>query len=590
MLFKELAEYYDELEAVSSRLTMVEILAKAFKAANPTEIGKIIYMTEGVLAPPFEGIESGVAEKTMIDALALATGHPKEDVEREYKSSGDMGLAAMAVSKKSRLKRIVQKQFTVGEMYDSMRKIATISGSGSKLHKVRLLADMIASSTPSEIKYIARYPLGQLRLGVGDATILEALSLMATGERRSKAELERAFNICSDLGAVGEALKMGGIGAIAEFRVSLFKPIKPELAERLSTAEEIVEKMGGESSVEQKYDGFRCQVHKDGKSVKIYSRRLEETTEMFPEIIKAAINEVSAKRVIFEGEALAFNESTGEFLPFQETIQRKRKHGIAEKAESMPLRLFAFDLMYMDGKDYMQVPYSERRASLEKVIRGSGTILPSKRIVTGSAKELERFFEESIEEGLEGIIAKDMSSPYSAGARKFSWIKMKRSYKGELSDTIDLVIIGYYLGKGARAEFQFGGLLCAAYNKDRDMFESVSRIGTGFTEAQMSELEKRLERIKSRERPARVDSVVVPDFWVDPIYVVVVRADEITRSPTHTCGRAERGNTAHIGYALRFPRLVGEGTIRSDKGPEDATTTREIIEMFEEQKHVGINR
>ncbi len=590
MLFKELAGYYEELEAVSSRLTMVGILSEMFKASELDEIDKIIYMTEGVLAPPFEGVESGVAEKTMIDAIAMATGHSKADVENEYRASGDIGLSAMAASRKSRLKRIAQKQFTVREIYASMRKIATISGVGSKLSKVRLLADMISSSSPAEAKYIARYPLGQLRLGVGDATILEALSLMATGERKSKADLEGAFNICSDLGAVGLVLRKEGMEGIRKFKVSLFKPIRPQLAERLPTAEEIMKRMGGKAAVEQKYDGFRCQVHKKGKTVKIYSRRLEETTQMFPEIIAAAIHDLDAESIIFEGEALAYNDVTGEFLPFQETIQRKRKHGIKAMSESMPLRLFAFDLMYMEGKDYMGIPYSGRRAALERALRNSKTIIPSGRIIATSPGELERFFESSIEEGLEGIVAKDLSSAYTAGARKFSWIKMKRSYKGELSDTVDLVIVGYYLGRGSRAEFGFGGLLCAAYNKSRDVFETVSRIGTGFTEKQLSELKERLEKIRSSGKPVRVDSILKPDFWVEPKYVVVVRADEITRSPTHTCGMRRQGEGMGIGYALRFPRLVGDETIRSDKGAEEATTTEEIVEMFSIQKHLSIAR
>lgn len=589
MLFKEVSEYYDKLEAVSSRLSMVEILGELLKKADKSEVELIVYMTEGILAPPFEGVEFGIAEKIVEEAIAIATGYPKEEVDKSYKKNGDMGLAAKALVEKSRLKKMASRKHTLTDIFDSMQKIAATSGQGSKDVKIKLLAELLAYSTPEEAKYIARFPVGQLRLGVGDSTIIEALSVMATGERKLKPELEAAYNLCSDLGMVARQLKAGGEEAIKRFRITLFKPIRPALAERVSMAEEIMERMKDRQvSVEQKYDGFRCQIHKEGKKVKIYSRRLEETTAMFPDIAAAAVREARAESIIFEGEALAYNEATDEFLPFQETIQRKRKHGIAEKIESMPLHLFAFDIMYRNGEDLMKEPYTKRRAALEDSFRGARTITPSTRIITDSAKELNDFFQRSVEDGLEGIIAKDMEAPYVAGARKFSWIKLKRNYRSELADTMDLIIVGYYLGKGSRAEFQFGGLLCAAYNDQKDTFETVSRIGSGFTEKQMGELKAKLDKIKVKEKPARVDALVKPDFWVDPKYVVTVMADEITRSPTHTCGRERQQNGVEAGYALRFPRLVGEETVRSDKGPDDATTVKEIRELFKLQKRVSV--
>jgi DNA ligase-1 len=587
MIFEGLVEHYERLSGVSSRLKMIEILTELFGKADKDEIAHIIYMTQGVLAPPFDGVEFGVAEKMAEEAIAAATGHTKEQVDSEYKKSGDLGTAAQILQGKSRLKGMAHPKQSVSEIYSAMRKIATTSGAGSKDLKIRMLASVLAAATPIEAKYLVRYPMGQLRLGVGDATMLEALSATATGSREFKGELERAYNLCSDLGLVASELLRGGKKAIEQFHVTLFKPIRPALAERLPTAEEIIERMHGRAAVEQKYDGFRVQVHKNRDVVRLFSRRLEDTTEMFPDIVAAVRKEVAAETAILEGEAIAFNESTGEFHPFQETIQRKRKHDIKEKVEEMPLHLFAFDLMYMDGKDYLSEPYEKRRDALEKILKGM-IIRPTTRIVTSSPKELENFFSASIEEGLEGIVAKDLEAPYIAGARKFSWIKMKRSYKGELSDTLDLVIVGYYLGRGSRAEFKFGGLLCAVYNKKRDMFETISRIGTGFTEAQMGQLKTELDKIKERSKPARVDAVVEPDFWVYPKYVITVRADEITRSPTHTCGREKLAVGGEVGYALRFPRIVGEEAIRKDKSAEDATTTQEVIEMFKLQKRVGI--
>jgi DNA ligase 1 len=587
LLFGRLAEYYDRLEGVSSRLKMMEILSELFKETGKREVVETVYMTQGILLPPFEGLEFGVADKLIEEAIALATGYTKEQVHSEYRKAGDLGAAAQKLKEATKLKQIAKSDYSVKEIYEMMVKVARTSGQGSKEQKIGMLANMIASAGPQAAKYLVRFPLASLRMGVGDSTIMEALAIAYTGSRDAKEELERAYNICSDLGEVGRAVAEGGIREVESMKVALFKPVRPALAERLPTAEQIIERLGGEVSVEQKYDGFRIQVHKRGKEVRLYSRRLENITEMFPDIIRAVVEEVGCEKVIFEGEALAYNDATGEFLPFQETIQRKRKHGIEEKAMELPLHLFAFDILFYEGKDCLSKPYAERRALIEKLFGKGKAIGPTKRILTSSPRELERFFEGSIEGGLEGIMAKDLKAPYIAGARKFSWVKLKRSYKNKLSDTVDLVIVGYYLGRGNRTEFGFGGLLCAVYNKKRDMFETVSRIGTGFTEKQMAELKATLSKIKSSGRPARVDAVVEPDFWVQPKYIVTINADEITRSPTHTCGRED--DKEGIGYALRFPRLYGSETIREDKGPEEATTTKEIIEMFRMQKKVGVS-
>ena len=502
--------------------------------------------------------------------------------------SGDLGLTAEEFIRKTKLKKMASKKFEVNDVFEMMLKIANTSGAGSQESKIKLLVNMLAFSSPLEGRYIIRVALGKLRLGAGDATILEALSKMATGERAFKSELENAYNICSDLGKVGDVLVHDGENGIKHMKVSLFNPIRPALAERLPTAEEILEKMHGKCAVESKYDGLRAQVHIDKKlkKVEIFSRNLERLTEMFPDIAKAALSEVKAEKAILEGEAIAYNDATGEFRPFQETIQRKRKHDIEEKSLTMPLHLFAFDLMFIDGEDYLEKPYEERRKKLESILTNDGRILPSDMKIVTTPKQLDKYFEQQVGDGLEGIVAKELHARYIAGARKFSWIKLKRSYRGELSDTVDLVIIGYFLGRGQRAEFEFGGLLTATYNDKRDVYESVTKIGTGFSEEQMKTFKTTLDKIKISHKPARVDSpVITPDFWVEPKYVIEVRADEITRSPLHACGKPE--GTDEPGYALRFPRIISDG-VRKDKSAEEATTTKEIIEMFNQQKKVKV--
>lgn len=589
MLFDEVASYYDKLEGISSRLEMIDLFTELLKESSKDEIRELVYITQGRLAPPFEAVETGIAEKYAEAAIGMATGYETEEVVRRYRKSGDMGIAAEELSKSTKLRRMTQKKLTVTEVYETMRKIAETSGKGSQDAKIKLFASLIASSSPLGSRYLARLALGQLRLGLGDATILEALSKMATGERKLKPKLESAYNICSDLGKVADVLSRHGVKGIENMEVTLFSPIRPALAERLPTAKEILERMGGKCAVEHKYDGMRAQVHfsKREKRVKIFSRNLEVVTDMFPEIARAALSEVDASEAIFEGEAIAYDEISGEFHPFQETATRKRKHGVEEKSKEIPLHLFAFDLLYYNGESYLSKGYEERRKKLDSIIRKNGVVRTSDRIVTTSPKELERYFTEAIEEGLEGIVAKDLTAPYIAGARKFSWIKMKRSYKSELSDSLDLVIVGYYLGRGQRAEFGFGGLLAAVYNEKRDMFETITRIGTGFTEEQMKDFKRTLDKIKVTNRPARLDSLLTPDFWIEPRYVVTVTADEITRSPMHTCGRSKNEEGEELGYALRFPRIVSEG-VRKDKSAEDATTTKEVLEMFHQQKKTKV--
>ncbi len=590
MLFEEVAGYYQELEDTSSRLAMIDVLTQMLKKTSDDDIRQAIYMTQGVLAPPFEGVEIGIADKLAIQAISRASGFDPKDIVVNLRKSGDLGTSAEYFIERSRLRRMKSSKLTLKETFDMVYKIASTSGGGSQDAKIRMLSELLAASNPKEAKYAVRFVLGTLRLGVGDATILEALSKTFTGERSFKSELENAYNICSDLGEIGYVLAKKGEKGIRDIRVSLFKPIRPALAERLSTAEEILEKMHGKCAIDTKYDGMRAQVHMDKKrkKVMIYSRRLELITDMFPDICEAALKEIGAQSAIFDGEVLAYDEVGNEFLPFQETAQRRRKHNISEKVEELPVFMFVFDLMMLDGVDYMEKPYHERREKFESILKEGGKLRPSGMVVVDKPKDLDEYFTEAIGAGLEGIVAKELDSKYIAGARKFSWIKLKRSYKGELSDTLDLVVIGYYLGKGAHAEFGFGGLLGASYNEKKDVFETVTRIGTGFREKQLEEFRTLLGKIKSRNKPARVVAKIEPDFWVEPRYVITVRADEITKSPMHTCGMENDKHGIEVGYALRFPRIISDG-VRDDKSVEEATTTKEIIEMYKLQKKTKLS-
>lgn len=575
MKFSRLADYFERLEVTTKRLEMFDILSELFKEATPEDIDKIIYLSQGQLLPPFHGLEIGMSEKLLIRAMADASKTKITDVERIYKREGDMGTTAEEMIKGK------GEGLEVSEVYSRLIEIARTSGEGSVERKINNLSSLLKAVSSREAKYIARFVIGRLRLGIGDPTVLEALAL-SKGERALRPELERAYNLCSDLGLVARTLLKQGMEGIRKFHVQVGYPIRMALCERLPSSEEIIEKIG-KAAIEAKYDGFRVQCHKDGDHIELFSRNLERTTPMFPEIKDATKTHFLAKKAIFEGEALAYNEATGELYPFQITIQRKRKHGIEALAKEYPLKFFAFDLLYADGIDYTERPYIERRKRLEALIKKDTIIEPSALFITDDPKAIYKYFEDAIEKGLEGVVAKRLDAPYSAGARNFNWIKLKRSYRGELADTIDICIVGYFKGRGLRAKFGIGAILGAVYDPKTDTFKTVTKVGSGFSEEEWERLRKILDKIAITHKHARVDSLIEPDVWVEPRYVITVMADEITRSPGHTAGKDKEG----IGYALRFPRAIG--FLREDKKPEDANTVKEIIEMFTQQKKVKVS-
>ncbi|MBU0586634.1 ATP-dependent DNA ligase [Candidatus Micrarchaeota archaeon] len=571
MLFIELASAFGEIEKRSGRLEMTDLLSAIYKKAKVNEIKKLTYLVQGIIAPSYEGIDLGMGEKFAIEAVAHATGYSRKDIEKDYRKAGDLGLVAESLLKKKKQQALHARELSVSDVFDAMMRIAKSSGTGSQQLKIRVLAELINNSSPEEGKFIVRFVTGQLRLGIGDPTILDALSVSKAGDKSLRAELERAYNLCDDLGLVAETF-VSSPNKIKKFEVEVFKPVRPALAERLATPEEIIKKIG-ECAIEFKFDGFRMQVHKKGEKVEIYSRKLEKITNTYPDVVEAT-RKLKHREMIFEGEALAFNEKKNRFFSFQETMHRRRKYGVEQAKKDYPLYVYAFDLIYLDGKDYTQESYSERRKQMEKIFP-SGLLKISEKMAAKDAEEIEEIFQESVKKGLEGIMAKDLKAPYVAGARKFAWIKLKKSY-GKSVDTVDAVVVGYYLGKGARAEFEFGGILAAVYNPDRQKFETVAKIGSGYSEEEMKSFHEMLSEIKRKEAPSIVDSNLKPDFWVELKYVVEVAFDDITLSPTHTCG-AKDGK----GYALRFPRMM---RLRSDRDAREITTTQEVIEMYELMK------
>lgn len=590
MSFSELATYFEKLEATSSRLTLIEILSELFKKTPKGEIGKVTYLLQGRIAPFFAVREIGMADKMVAQSIAESFGLSKEEVLTDYNKKGDLGVVAYELAKHKRHKG-KQSDLSVSEVFESLEKVAQMGGAGSVEKKITALKELLEHMDAVSAKHLVRIPLGNTRLGIGDPTVLDALATTKLGDKTKRKLLEKAYNETSDLGLIATTLWEKGLEGVQKLGVTVGRPIRSELCERLPNPVKVFEKMSYDKTTEKelgvqatpKYDGFRVQIHKNGKEVHMYSRNLEDMTHMFPEIIEGTLKQVKAKTVILDSEALAYQPESEEFLPFQETTKRRRKHNIEEVAKQLPLKAFVFDMLYLDGKSLLDTPLMERMELLKKTIDGKEILIPAPGKILKKPEEMQLLLDDSISKGLEGVVAKRVDSPYEAGGRNFNWVKLKRHSSGELNDTIDCVILGYIYGKGKRTDFGAGSLLVGLYDKDKDAFVTVTRIGTGLSDDEWREIHKRADKIKVDHKPARVESLIEPSVWIRPEIVIEVLADEITRSPNHTAGMNKEAKDPidQAGYALRFPRLIKFR--EHDKKAEDATTVKELIKMFNQQ-------
>lgn len=563
MLFKEFAQYLERLEKISSRLAITSLLAELIKKMNPTETSKGIYLVLGQLGPDFANKEFGMAVKMVIRAVAMATGEPIESVTKEYKQKGDLGVLLEDLS----FKNEKSKSHSLIEIYDYLLAIAEDGGFGSQDRKVNKLSEILLEVSALERKYISRMVVGRLRLGFSAKTIFDALSQMENGNKMLRKELDSVFQIYPDPGLITTAVKERGMEGLRKIKVQVGVPVVPALCQRLNEYEEIIEKMK-DVAVERKYDGTRLQIHFNRlkNEVKTYTRNLEENSWMFPELLEMK-KWVKADQVILDCEAAGYERKTGKVLPFQLTMTRKRKHNISGAAESVPMRFFVFDILSKDGESLLDKPYFERREILAKVIADNETVVVDEFVRTDNAGEIKKLHEKYLSEGFEGAVIKMWNEKYLPGRQGWNWVKIKEveGTSGKLSDTLDLVVLGYYFGRGKRAGFGIGAFLVGL--RKGESWVSLAKIGTGLTDEEFRGLKSRLDGIEQKEKPKNymVEGTLLADVWVDPKIVVEVAADEITKSSVHAAG-----------IALRFPRLV---RFREDRRADQATTWKEVEEI-----------
>lgn len=585
MEFSLVAQTLDILEKTSSKIQQAATLASLFKKTPASDIDRVVYFILGILWPDWKGMpELGIAEKGIQKAIAMATNTNESEVEKLYKSLGDYGAVVekLKLGKQGRSAGLVafikstrneQKKLDVETVYNTLVKIAMLQGEGSRDMKLRLLTALLMDADAKEAKYIVRFVEGRLRLGVGEATVMDGL---ATAFGVSRDLIERAYNIFPDLGTIAKIVAEKGAGALKNIKPTPGTPLRPMLAERGSDPVEILNKAGFPALAEFKYDGERAQIHKKGDKIWIFSRRLEEITHQYPDVVEMALKRIKASEAIVEGEIVAIDPETGEFRPFQELMHRKRKKDIHEAVKEIPVVVRLFDCLYVDGVDLTTKPLPERREYLKKIIDEGEEFKIAEGAVVKDSKELEQLFLKAIESGCEGLVVKSLGrdSVYQAGVRGWLWIKYKRDYKSELTDTVDLVVVGAFHGRGKRSG-TYGALLLAAYDPDTDRFVTVCKVGTGFTDEELAQLPRKLEPYKLPHKHQRVDSDIDADVWFEPALVMEVTGAELTLSPVHTCckGWVKPG----AGISIRFPRFI---RWREDKSPTEATTSKEIYEMY----------
>ncbi len=577
MLFSKVVEYFEKMSETSRRLELSEIY-KDMILESGEDLDYVLYLSKGMVAPDYEGIEIGLAEKTIISTLRKITGKDEETIMKRYGEIGDLGTVSQELMALPGQTSLFSEELTTSEIFRSLKKIATIKGSGTSVEKERIFMDLMIRASPVESKYIVRILQGRLRLGVSDSTILYSLRL-AFAPSLEQSDVEEIFNFHPDLPYVARILKEGKDDIIKNAGPEPLIPVRVMLAERLQSIREILDKMGGAAAFENKYDGLRIQIHKKGEIVKTFSRSNEETTLQFPEVTKF-FKSLPYESLIVDGEAVPFNNETEEIYPFQAvSMRRGRKNDIGKYEEEIPIVVFLFDIIYFEGKQLNHEPYLKRTELLRTKFSEGERIRFAKRIISDREDEIEKFFETSISTGCEGIVAKDVreESIYRAGARGWLWIKYKRDYRNELADSLDLVVIGAFYGHGKR-KGNYGALLLASYNKEEDTFESVCKLGTGFSDEMLASLKSLFSELVSENMPARVKSDMKPDVWIYPEKVIEVIGAEITKSPIHTCSKTILKDQ---GLALRFPRFTGK--FRTDKKAEDATSSEEIYEMFKNQ-------
>lgn len=581
------------LENTSSKLKQTEILADFFKQVKKEndQVDQYLYLCLGQMGPQFKNPQFNFGRQFMFQSLTLLVQGEGQDLfgqqsvdpqaqkslQKRFGQLGDLGLLAQEVVENMAGAIHRQGNLSVEEVVDRLWKVIKIEGEGSQQEKISAVAQLLKGLQPLSARYVTRIIMGNLRLGFSDKTILDALSWFLSGDKSDRTELDEIYQRYPDIGQLAQTVIYQGLDQAKKISVQLGVPVIPALADRLKSSQEMIEKMG-EVIIEPKYDGTRVQIHWDNQAQRLqtFTRNLEENSVMFPELNRL-LNELNADQVILDAEAVGYDPSSGELVPFQKTITRKRKHDIAAAQQEVPLKFFVFDLLYLNGVSLLDQPLRDRRKKLAQIFESvpkNSDLTTSPYIVTSSPEELRSFHQEQLAKHYEGAMVKKSAGVYEAGRKGFNWVKFKHKEGtgAKLTDTIDAVVVGYYYGRGKRVKFGIGAFLVAVLDKSQDRFLTLAKIGTGLSDDQWQEMKQRADDVlAAKGNPSgfgfevSIPENLQPDVVLPPQIVVEVAADEITTSPVHTAG-----------VALRFPRLV---RFRDDKNVSQITSVEELKQI-----------
>ncbi|MBW2986994.1 ATP-dependent DNA ligase [Candidatus Woesearchaeota archaeon] len=581
MKYEKLVEVYEDIEKTSKRLQITKLIADLFKKTSADDLGMIALLLQGRLFPASDERKIGVASQMAIKALTIATGISKDAVVKEWKKKGDLGLVAEELVKKKKQRTLLSStSLTVKKVFENLQKLVEMGGAGSVDRKLKLIAELLSAAKPLEAKYIIKTVLEELRLGVGEGSIRDAivwaffakevgLKYDSKSHKASYNEeyknyikaVRNAFDLTNDFGQVAKLAKTKGLKGLKKTKLVLGTPIKVMLGPKEDSVAEAMDRVGKPAAIEPKFDGFRLQIHKVGNDVKLFTRRLDNVSAAFPEVVKYAKECIKAKECLLDSEAVGFDAKTGKYRPFQEISQRiKRKHNIDQLVKKLPVEVNVFDIIYYNGKDLLNEPFEKRREILKKILHSKKkkfVIVP--QITTSDEKKAEKYYHDALDIGHEGVMFKNLKSPYKPGARVGHMVKFK-----PVMEPFEVVIVGAEWGTGKRSGW------LTSYNiacRDDGEFKELGKVSTGLKEKKeeglsFGEMTKILKALVTKERGRHVT--------VDPQIVIEVAFGEIQKSPTYSSG-----------YALRFPRIT---RLREDRGPNDCTTLDEVKAAYKKQK------
>ena len=590
MFYSRLADTYEELQKTPAKLRKSGIIAGLLKETDSKEMGTVVLLLQGRVFPIWSDKELGIANLLMIKAISAATGFPAERVEEKFKRTGDLGLVVEELIKDKKQSTLFSKRLTVGKVFENLQKIAETGGKGSQDRKFQLVSEIIGSSQAKEAKYIVRTVLGELRIGVAEGIIRDAIAeafFHENDRKEATSAIEWAWFLTADYGEIAGIAKEKGLPGLKNVKLEIGKPIQVLLAEKSPSLKDALESFE-ECALEVKYDGARVQIHRSGERIWLFTRRLENITRQFPDLADMARKHVKANEFIIEGEMLAADPKTQRPLTFQTLSQRiHRKHGIQDIIRKIPVQVNLFDVIYLNGKAFFETAFRDRRHALESIITPvPGKFQLAEELVTKDVKKAEAFYKKALAENQEGVMVKNLQALYQPGRRVAGgWLKVKPTM-----ENLDLAIIGATWGTGKRAGW-LGSFMLGARDERTGRFLECGMIGTGIREKEdtlkeggKSRLQasgKEKEEVNTKEGVTfmNLTKILKPytesekgsSIKIKPKVVVEVAYEEIQKSPNYVSG-----------YALRFPRIVRLRT--SDKTVEQADTLQRLEYLYNLQR------